>query len=217
MAYSFPEGSRFYFSADLGTAINVTAVTNANPGVATTGSAHGIPNGDQFVFQSGWDDATDTVFRAGSVATNSLSILGLDTTQTQFYPPGGGSGTIRRIGVWTEMLQVLDVQATGGDVRYTPIEPLSRRNSIQVPTGFNPSSINFVLGWDPNLAFYSALLGLSRTLTPVALRISVPGMGTMYGYGNVSASEIPQMQRNQANRVQAAMSLLGRPISYPGV
>jgi hypothetical protein len=216
MSYSFPEGSRFYFSADLGTTINITGISNANPGVATTAAAHGMVNGDQFVLQSGWDDATDAVFRVASSATTSFAVSGLDTTQTQFFPVGGGGGTARKIGVWTEMLQVLDVQATGGDVRYTPIEPLSRRNSIQVPTGFNPSSINFVLGWDPNLAFYQTLLGLSRTLTPVALRITVPGMGTMYGYGNVSASEIPQMQRNQANRVQAAMSLLGRPISYPG-
>ena len=213
MAYSFPEGSRFYFSTTFASAITVTALTNANPAVATA-TAHGLSNADELLTASGWDDATDTVWRASGIAANTFELSGLDSTNTSFYPTGTGTGTVRKVTNWVEMLQVLNIATSGGDARYTQIEPLSRRNSISVPTGFNPSSLTFTLGWDPTLAFYQTLVGVSRTLTKVAVKIVISGGGTAYAYGQIAVSEQPSMNRNQANTVTAALTALGRLITY---
>ena len=40
------------------------------------------------------------------------------------------------------------------------------------------------------------------------------GGATAYGYGYMSVSEVPALNRNQANTVTAAISMLGRMISY---
>ena len=215
MAYSFPEGSRFYFSpsTSFAAAKTISAVTNANPAVASS-TSHGYSDNDEVVFTSGWDDATDTVWRVDQQTADTFQFLGLDSSDTDWFPAAGGTGTTAKISTWTEILQVLNISTSGGDVRYTNVEPLSRRNSLQVPTGFNGSSMNFTLGYDPTLGFYSTLRAASRALTPVALKIVVSGGGTAYGYGYCSMSEVPALNRNQPNTLQAAFSLLGRFISY---
>jgi len=213
MAYFFPEGSRFAFSTTLAASVTVTAITNANPGVATA-TAHGYANNDEILLASGWEDANNTIFRAGSVAANTFNLTGLDTTNTSFYPAGAGVGTARRLSGWQSILQVLSVQSQGGDARFTQIQPLAARNAFQVPTGFNPSSFTMTLGYDPSIASFQTLIGLSRTLAPLAMRITLSGNGAIYFYGYISISEVPQMQPQNPLTIQAAVTNLGRIISY---
>ena len=86
MAYSLPEGSSQQFSNTLASAKTVTAITNANPAVATC-TGHGYTTGDEIMLSSGWEDATDSVYKIEAVDANSFKILGLDTTNTSFFPP----------------------------------------------------------------------------------------------------------------------------------
>lgn len=213
MAYFFPEGSQFAFSTTLGTAVNITAITNANPAVATA-TAHGYANNDELLLTSGWEDANNSIFRAGSVVTNTFNVTGLNSTNTSFYPAGAGTGTARRLSSWQSILQVLSVTSQGGDARFTQIQPLSARNSFQVPTGFNPSSFTLTLGYDPSIASYQTLVDLSRTLAPLAMRVTLSGAGAIYFYGYISISEVPQMQPQSPLTIQAAVTNLGRIISY---
>ena len=48
MAYYFPEGSKFYFSKTFAAAKTISAITNANPAVATS-TSHGYVNGDEIL------------------------------------------------------------------------------------------------------------------------------------------------------------------------
>jgi hypothetical protein len=214
MAYFFPEGSTFSFQVTSGlSSKNVTAVTNANPAVATS-VAHGYVDNDEVLFISGWEDATDTVFRVDQQSVDSFQFLGLDSSSTAYYPAGGGTGTTQKMSTWTTIPQVLSVSTSGGDARFTQIAPLARRNATQVATGFNPSSMTLTLGHDPSNAAWIAMVAASRTLSKVAFKVVLGGGGTMYGYGYLSVSELPQLASNQANTVTAVISLLGRPISY---
>lgn len=213
MAYYFPEGSRFYFSQNFGSAVTVTAATNANPTVLSA-AAHGLVDNDEFIFASGWEDATDMVYRADQLTTGTLSPLGLDTTDTTWFPVGSGTGTIRKVNAWTEVPQVLTIATSGGDPRFTTISPLARRNDINVPTGFNAASMTLTLGHDPANANFQAMQAIGRRLDPVAMKIVLGGGGTMYGYGYLSVSEIPSMNKGQVNQVNAALTMLGRPMAY---
>ena len=213
MAYYFPEGSKFFFSKTFAAAKTVSAITNAQPAVANS-TAHGYVNGDEILLTSGWEDATDTVFRVAQLTADTFRIEGLNTTNTNFYPTGSGAGEARKVSTWVEIPQVLGISTSGGDARFTTISPLAKRNDINVPTGFNAMSINVTLGHDPANANYQTMLDISRTLEKVAFKMVLSGGAVAYGYGYMSISEAPQLNRNQANQVNAAITLLGRFMSY---
>lgn len=214
MAYAFPEGSKFYFSQTFAAAKTLATMSNASPTVATS-VAHGYVDGDELLLTSGWEDATDTIFKADQLTADTFSLVDLDTTDTGFYTPGGGANsTTQKISAWTEIPQVLTISTQGGDPRFTDINPISRRNSIRVPTGFNGTTITLTLGHDPSNANFKTMLGISRRLAKVAFKMVLSGGATTYGYGYMAVSEAPSLNVNQANQVTAVLSLLGRAMSY---
>ncbi|MEI5998235.1 hypothetical protein H3V53_13780 [Paraburkholderia bengalensis] len=213
MAYAFPEGSKFYFSETFAAAKNITALSNANPAVATS-VAHGFADGNEILIESGWEDASDSVFKIDQLSVDTFSLLGLNTNDTDWYNPGGGAGTAQLISNWVEIPQVLTIATQGGDPKFTTIAPLAKRNAINVPTGFNPTSITLTLGHDASNVNYQEMLDISRSLRKVAFKMVLSGGVSSYGYGYMSVSEMPSLNVNQANQVTASLSLLGRSISY---
>lgn len=213
MAYAFPEGSKFFFSDTFDAAKTISAMTNDNPARATS-VAHGLIDGDEILLLSDWEDASDSVFRVDQQTVDTFDVMGLNTTDTDWFTPGSGTGTVQKVTNWVEIPQVLTIATTGGDPRFTTISPLARRNSINIPTGFNPQSITLTLGHDAANSNYQKMLDISRTLREVAFKMVLTGGSVSYGYGYMAVSELPQLNVNQANQVQASFSLLGRSISY---
>lgn len=213
MSFYFAEGSKFYIGTTFAASKTVSGITNADPAVATS-VAHGFADNDELLFASGWEDATDTVFRADQLSADTFSLLGLDATDTNWFASGAGAGTVQKVSTWIEIPQVLSIAASGGDARFTNVELLARRNGVSVPTGFNPSQLTLTLAHDPNLAGYKTMLGISRTLKKVAIKVVMSGGGLGYGYGHLTVSEMPQMARNQVNQVQCGIAMLGRFITY---
>lgn len=213
MAYAFPEGSKFFFSETFAPSKTVTAITNDSPAVATS-AAHGYNDGDEILLLSGWEDAADTIYKVDQKTVDTFDILGLNTTDTTWYAPGSGIGSAQKVSDWVEIPQVLTIATSGGDARFTTISPLARRNSMNVPTGFNPTSITLTLGHDASNINYQKMLDISRSLRKVAFKMVLSGGVSSYGYGYMSVSEMPSLNVNQANQVTASLSLLGRSISY---
>lgn len=213
MAYSLPEGSSQQFSNTLAAAKTITAITNANPAVATC-TAHGYTTGDEIMLSSGWEDATDSVYKIESVDANSFRILGLDSTNTSFFPAGSGGGSAQKLSAWTAIPQVLTISASGGDARFTDVNPLAKRNGIRIPTGFNATSVTLSLGFDATTPAYKTMVGISRSLSKVAFKQVLSGGSVQYGWGYLTVSEFPKLNNNQVNTVDAALTFLGRTMSY---
>lgn len=213
MAFYFPEGTRLYFSTTLGTAKSITALNNANPAVATS-AAHGFVDGDELLVNSGWGDIDEMVFKADQLTADTFGLVDLDTTDTGFYPPGSGTGTAKKISTWVEVPQLLTLSTDGGDTRFTDVGLLSRRQDIRIPTGFNPSSMNMTLAWDPNQANFKAMLAISRTIRQAAIKIAVGGGAVIYGYGYLNVREAPTFNRNQVLEVSGGLTMNNRPMSY---
>lgn len=211
--YLFPEGSKYFFSNTFASAKTVSAASNADPAVLTS-AGHGFVDGDELLFLSGWSDASNRVYKADQLSTDTLSPLGLDTSDTGFYAPGGGAGTLQKVSSWLELDKILGVSTSGGDIRYTDINPVNMRNGMKVPTGFNASSIEFTLGYNPSGANVPAMLKVSRGLKTVAFKITIAGGGSIYGYGYLAVSEVPAISANSPLTIKAAMTLLNTPISY---
>ena len=213
MAYSLPEGSSQQFSNTLAAAKTITAITNANPAVATC-TGHGYTTGDEIMLSSGWEDATDSVYKIESVDANSFKILGLDSTNTSFFPAGSGGGSAQKLSAWTAIPQVLTISASGGDARFTDVNPLAKRNGIRIPTGFNATSVTLSLGFDATTPTYKTMVGISRSLSKVAFKQVLSGGSVQYGWGYLNVSEFPKLNNNQVNTVDAALTFLGRTMSY---
>lgn len=213
MAYAFPEGAQILFSQTFASAKTITALTNANPAVATA-AAHGYAASSEILLTSGWEDATDTVFKTAAIDATTFGVSGLNTTNTSFYTPGSGTGSAQLISNWVSIPQVLTISSTGGDPKMTTISPLARRNDINVPVGFNAASTTLTLGHDPSNANFQTMVDISRSLTKVAFKLLLSGGSTSYGYGYMSVSEVPQLNKGQANSVTAAFTFIGRTISY---
>ena len=213
MALYFPEGSAQQFSQTFAAAKTITALSNANPAVATS-VAHGYATGDEILLTSGYEDATDSVYKITVLTADTFSIDGLDTTNTGFFPVGTGAGTAQKITGWTTIPQVLTISGSGGDARFTDVQLLAKRNSLRIPTGFNATSITMSLAHDAANANYKTMLGISRNLSKVAFKQVISGGAVTYGYGYLSVSEMPALNSNQVNTVQAALTVIGRSISY---
>ena len=215
MAYSFADGSRFLLGTVLGSSVNITAASNANPTVLT--ATNTFTAGDEILVSSGWDDLTDTVYKPSAFSGSSITLGGsspIDTTDTNFYPTGSGTGTAQKVTTWVEIGQVLNINSSGGDPKFVNIEPLARRNAIQVPVGFNPQSIQLDIGYDPTLAGYQALVAAARTLQKRAFKFVLAGGQTGYGYGYIAVSEMPRLAKGSPNMVSASIALLGKFVGY---
>lgn len=212
MAFNFPEGAKFQFSTTFAGAKTISGATNADPAVLTS-TAHGYVDGDEVLFTSGWEDATNTVFVANQLTNDTFEVTGLNSTNTTYFPAGSGTGTTQKISGWTDIPQVLTVATSGGDTRYTDVQLLAARQGIKIPTGFNSTTITLTLAHDPSNATYQSMLNLSRTFSLCAFKI-VGGGGTTYGYGYISVNETARMQSGQVNQVECAISILGRQIAY---
>ena len=213
MAYYFAEGSKIQFTQTMAGAKTITVATNANPCVMTS-VAHGYSTNDEILLTTGWEDATDSVYKITVLTVDTFSVTGLDTTNTSYFASGSGVGTAQKLSTWLDIPQVLTVSSSGGDARFTDISPLAKRNSIKVPTGFNATAMTLTLGHDASQANYITMLGISRNLSKVAIKQVISGGAVTYGYGYMSVSENPKLNVNQANTVDAALTILGRTVSY---
>lgn len=214
MAYNFPDGARILFSGTFATAKTVASFTNANPGVATS-TTHGFVDGDELLLVTNWEDATDSVYRADSLTADTLSLTGLDTSNTRFFPVGSGAGsTLQKVSSWVEIPQVLTIDTSGGDARLATISPLARRTPINVALGTNPVSVKLMIGHDPSNATFLQMLSISKALTKVAIKLVLADGATTYGYGNMMTQSFPKLQNGQTNQAEVSISLLGRDVAY---
>lgn len=213
MSYNVPEGSLQQFSVTFASAKTITAVSNANPAIATC-AAHGYATNDEVLLTSGWEDATDTVFRIEVIDANSFKILGLNATNTSLFPAGTGTGAAQKVSAWQTIPQVLQIASSGGDPKFTEVNPLAKRNGLSIPTGFNPVNLTLTLGHDASNATYQQMLDIGRSLTKTAFRQVLSGPSYQYGYGYMATSEVPQLNQGQVNSVTTSLAFQGRVVSY---
>lgn len=96
----------------IGAALTISAITKANPGVATS-TAHGLANGD-FVLLSGVQgmvQVNNRPFRVTGVTANTFNLEGEDTTLYDTFV----SGSAYKITFGTTFSTLLDCNVSGGE------------------------------------------------------------------------------------------------------
>lgn len=213
-AVSLPNGIILSLGTALGAEKTISAVTNANPAVASSAS-HGLAAGDIFTLKSGWARANERVFRVGSSpATGSFSIDGLDASNTSLFPAGSGVGSAVPVTTFTQITQVLDLTTSGGDMQFTQYSFLENDFESQLPTQAAAQSLTLSIADDPSLAGYIALKNAGETRAARVLRAVFPNGSVLLYYGYVSFNETPSMTKNEVMACQATFSLLSKPVRY---
>lgn len=213
MAAKLPDGSIVSLATTMDSAKTVSAITNANPGVATS-TSHGFTNGDVVIMSSGWSNLNNRVVRVANVTTNTFELEGIDTSSTTLFPASSGAGTATEITAFTQVSQIMGFSTSGGDQQFVNYSFLEQNFETQIPTIFSAQSLTIDIADDPSLSGYTALKTASNARASRGLKIALPDSSVIYYYGYVSLNETPTVTKGQVMTVKATFSLLGRPVRY---
>lgn len=213
MSAKLPDGAIVTLSTTLGSVKTVSALTNANPGVATS-TAHGFVNGDIVLMNSGWSNLNQKAVRvAGSVA-NAFNLDGIDTSLTSLYPSGSGTGSASLVGGFTQISQIMGLTTQGGDQQYATFSFLEQNFETQLPTVFSAQSISLEIADDPSLPGYIALKAAADARAFRVLKLQLPDGSFILYYGQISFNETPSLNKGQVMVVKATFALQARPVRY---
>lgn len=214
MSISLPNGALVAIASGYGAAKAMSAISNANPGVATLEASHGVIVGDYIEVTSGWSRLTDKVVRASVVATNDVSLEGQNTTLTSIYPAAGGVGTVREITGWTQLSQILSSSSNGGEQQFLEYQFLESDAQKRVPTFKSAAGLSFSVADDPTLAGYILASTANDDRLPRAVRVTLPSGAVILYNAYISLNKTPSLTVNEIMAVEVTLSLLAEPVRY---
>lgn len=207
MSAIFPNGTVFSVSTALGTALAVTAITNANPAVASASTPPA--DGAILIAKSGWTELNERVVRSANADSTTFELEGIDTTSLTRYPAGQGAGSVTPVTAWVDLSQVTAIEKTGGEQQFFQWRYVEDRNSRQRqrPTFKNAKVITLTLNYDPALAWYDALREADAVKDTVVLRARLPNNDELYYLVYPSFDADPSMTLDQNMQNTATFSM----------
>ncbi|AZE53680.1 putative phage protein [Pseudomonas synxantha] len=216
MGFRLPNGATLQIASTYGPAIPVTALSNANPAVATS-AAHGLSDGDIIAVTSGWTRLNDRAARVANSLTGTFALENINTTNLQPYPAGSGMGSVREVTGFVEISQITDVNFSGGDQQFLTFGFLADDDDRQIPTTKNPISIAYTVADDPDLPYVAVVEAADDDKQVRVLRMNLPGGSSILYNGYVTITSTPSMGRNNLMTRVITLSLAGRPTRYSAV
>jgi hypothetical protein len=214
MAVSLPNGSTLFIGSAYAAAITVTALSNANPAVATA-VGHGLSTGDYLVITSGWSRLTDRLVRVGSTPTaDTFTLESIDTSDTDLYPAGAGTGSVREVTTFTQITQILSTASQGGEQQFLTYQFLEDDAEKEIPTTKTAGGFDFTVADDPTLAGYIALADANDDREARALRVNLANGSKLCYYGYCTLNETPTLTVNELMACEATVRFLNKPTRY---
>lgn len=212
MSVSLPNGSQLAIASGYASSKVMSAITNANPGVATLAASHGVVTGDILELTSGWSELTNKIVKAGTVSTNDVPLLGQDTTSTTIYPAGGGAGSVRVISGWTQLQQIMQITADGGEQQFATYQFLESKRERRIPSVKSAAGLSIMIADDATLAGYILAAAADTDGLPRAVRLTLPSGGIIYYNAYVTLDRTPRITINEIMGCQVTLSLLAEPV-----
>lgn len=214
MAISLPNGATVSIAATYGTVKAITAITNATQAVATLEATHAIVVNDVMEVTSGWSRLNGRIVRASALATNDVTLEKINTTSTTRFPLGSGTGSVREILTWQQIIQVLETSSAGGDQQFATYSFLEDSTDRQLPTNKSAQSLTLQIGDDATLPHYAVLDAADDDRLPRAIRIQLPNGGILFYNCIVSLNKTPTLTKNQVMSLAVTLSLQADPTRY---
>jgi hypothetical protein len=213
-AVSLPNGSTVAIASGYGSAITVSAITNASPAVVTTSTAHGLATGDFVEVTSGWSRLDQKVCRVTQVTSTTISLDNIDTSLTSIFPAGGGIGSIRKVTGYTQLSQILSSSSSGGEQQFATYQFLESDSEKRIPTTKSAAGLTFSVADDPTQAGYILASAANDDRLKRAIKVTLAS-GSIISYNAyVSVNKTPSLTVNEVMAVEATLSLLAEPVRY---
>lgn len=212
MTITLAIGTTASIASTYGTQKTVSAISNANPAVATLEASHGVIVGDIIHIKSGWELLNDIVVRISAVATNDVTLEGVNTTDTDKYPVGASAGTMREVTAWTEITQITrNFTVSGGEQNYADTSTLKNRQDQRVPVSRSPIDVVLPVYDDPAAAFNAIVTAADGVAT--AGRFVYPG-GSRSLFAGYHTVGLVATVEDFTLRNAVTISFAGNPIRY---
>ncbi len=212
MSVSLPNGIILALATAYASSISITAVSNAAEAVATVTNT--LLAGDLVEVLSGWSNMNQRIYRVKAPSGTTVTLEGMDTTDTVRFPTGSGIGSLRKINTWTQIQQVMDLTSTGGDPQYQTYSFLEDNYDRQIPTTTSAQSLTINVADDPTLPGYTAMKNAALTRALTGLRASLPQGGVLLYNGIVAFDETPTMSKGNLMQCKGGFALQGKPVRY---
>lgn len=211
-----PTGTTIFVASVFASALAFTAASNATESVLTMASTTGLANGDFVEVTSGWGRLNLRAARIKSVVLNtSITLEGIDTSSTNFFPAGSGVGTVRKVSTWQEVAMVTAVASSGGDPVNVDYKYLASDVRYKINDGFNGTDYTLTIDADAvSTAGYAALRTLTDVQTNTILRVTTRSGQIQLIPGTVALNESVQMNDGQINTVTASITGNNRTTRY---
>lgn len=215
MAVTLPNGSIVAIASGYGASKAMSVLTNANPGVATLEASHGIATGEYIEVTSGWTRLNNRIVRAGTVATNDVPLLGINTSSTTIYPVGSGIGSVREISGWTQLQQIVGSSSSGGEQQFATYQFLEADDENRIPTAKSAAGLSFEIADDPSLAGYQLAETANDDRVPRAVRITLANGAVILYNAYISVNKTPSLNVNEPMKITVTLSLVNsNPVRY---
>ena len=191
--------------------VTITAISKANPGVATS-VAHGFANGTLLLLKvQGMFQVDNRVVRVADTAADTFQLEGINTTDFDTFV----SGTAEALTLGTSITSATEVNASGGDFEFIDTTTIHANVRTQIPGAANPATFEFTNIWDVSDAGLAAMKQASDTQAQRAFRFQF-GVGgqVMVFVGYVGASLLPGGQAQGLVTTPTVITMFGTPTYY---
>lgn len=213
MGFKLPNGATVQHAATYDVVLPFTAISNATDAVATVVGAD-LDEGDIVLVTSGWSRLNSRVARVKLATATAITLEGIDTTDTQVYPIGGGVGSLKKVLTWVAIPQVTDVAFSGGTQNYLDVAFLEDAQGRQLPTDKAAAGLALTVADDPSQPFNAVLRAADSGKQIQAARINLPGNDTLLYGAFTSFSIQPTISRNNLLTRIVNLALQAEPTRY---
>jgi len=214
MAVQLPNGATISVAATMGALKAMSAITNAAEAVATLEASHGVVENDILLVTSGWSKLNNRVVRADSVATNDVTLEDIDTSNTTRYPAGSGTGSVKEVATWQQIIQVLEASSSGGEQQFATYSFLEDDEERNIPTKKSPVVFTLSVADDQSLAQYVVLSAADEDRVVRACRVVLPSGAIIYFAAFVTMSKIPTLTKDEVMALQVTLSVQSQITRY---
>lgn len=215
MSYTLPNGSTVDLASSYSAEVVITSISNSNPAVVTA-TGHGFAEGDIVQIVSGWELLTNRSFVVGDVTTDTFELIGsqADTTDTTFFPAGGGVGTAKSVETWVNIPQITSVEFSGLEMQYLDIQFLSSRTQVQLPTVRTAGTMTLTVADDSEQPFVPVVQAYDFDLSINTVRLNLVNGDSILYPAIISFTPTPTITINELLVNTLGMAIQGTPTRY---
>lgn len=204
---TLPSGTLLAVASAFAAAKTVTGISNATEAVVSC-TAHGYSVGDIVQIYSAWGRLNRRAVKVKSALTDSFVAENIDTTNTEFFPTGSGSGTVRKVTAFTQIPKYLNPNQSGGDPKNVTVRFMDEDTDTNLNDGFSAVQESFAIDADQfGTISYNTLRTLSEVQTDTILKKTLKSGAQIFTPCTLALNENPTI--SEGNILTNTVSING--------